>query len=136
MDMILTIILVIAFVLIEYSKIKKKLAAESQKRQVVEHEFLADEDMPEVENYEEEILRKNEKFESNSSKSQSYFTYETVSEPETPTETSAPFSSQKPDQNRIQEVENETETDNLNLHDPEELKKAVIYGEILKNPYN
>ena len=36
----------------------------------------------------------------------------------------------------LQEVENETETNDLDLHNPDELKKAIIYGEILKNPYN
>ena len=136
LDVLITVV-IIGFVLLgNVSKLRKKYSSVSKPTVVSEPDW-EDEDLSyEGESYEEKLSLENEKFVTNSSKSQSYFTYETVSESDVPMELSQPSSFQKSNENHLQEVENETETSNLDLHDPDELKKAVLYGEILKNPYN
>ena len=93
-------------------------------------------DFPHTEYEEDVMMQENEKFEADSSKSESYFTYETVLDQEVKESETASSMSSKSSGIQLQGVENETETGKYDLHNPEELKKAIIYGEILKNPYN
>ena len=136
LDILITVVIIGMVLLGNVSKLKKKYSSVSKTTVASEPDWV-DEDLSyEEESYEDKLGLENEKFETNSSKSQSYFTYETVSESDVPMEPSQPSSFQKSNENHLQEVENEIETSNLDLHDPNELKKAVLYGEILKNPYN
>lgn len=136
MDILITILIVVSVVGWEYLKIKRKMASEAQKAAARKRAYNGVEEYPEVEIPETDFEWKNEKFETDSSKSESYFTYETVSDQEGKEADMASSMSSKSGGINIQEVENETETDKYDLHNPEELKKAIIYGEILKNPYN
>ncbi|MBP5649738.1 MAG: hypothetical protein J6X01_01520 [Bacteroidales bacterium] len=136
MDVLITILIVVSIVGWEYLKIKKKMASEAEKAAARKATFNNVEEYPEEEIPEEDFVWKNEKFEEDSSKSESYFTYETVSDQEeNSVHTAASYASES-DRIHLQEVENETETEKLDLHNPEELKKAILYGEILKSPYN
>ena len=136
MDVLITILIVVSIVLWEYLKIKRKMASEAQKAAARKRAYNGVEEYPEVEIPETDFEWKNEKFETDSSKSESYFTYESVSDQEAGDTNTASSYSSKVGGIHLQEVENETETDKYDLHNPEELKKAIIYGEILKNPYN
>jgi len=112
------------------------MASEAEKAAARKATFNNVEEYPEEEIPEEDFVWKNENFEEDSSKSESYFTYETVSDQEeNSVHTAASYASES-DRIHLQEVENETETEKLDLHNPEELKKAILYGEILKSPYN
>jgi hypothetical protein len=136
MDVLITILIVVSIVGWEYLKIKKKMASEAEKAAARKATFNNVEEYPEEEIPEEDFVWKNENFEEDSSKSESYFTYETVSDQEeNSVHTAASYASES-DRIHLQEVENETETEKLDLHNPEELKKAILYGEILKSPYN
>lgn len=136
MDVLITILIVVLVVGWEYLKIKKKMAFEAQKAAARKRAYNGDEEYPEEEIPETDFEWKNEKFETDSSKSESYFTYETVSDQDVKEGEKASPMSSKSSGIHLQEVENEIETDKYDLHNPEELKKAIIYGEILKNPYN
>jgi len=136
MDVLITILIVVAIVGWEYLKIKRKMASEAQKAAARKKASNADEVYSEEVIPEADFTWKNEKFEADSSKSESYFTYETVSDPEVKEADMSSSVSVKSSGIHLQEVENEIETDTLDLHNSEELKKAIIYGEILKNPYN
>jgi hypothetical protein len=136
MDILITVLITVAIVGWEYLKIKRKMASEAEKAAARKAAFNNAEEYSEEEFQDAEFAWKNEKFEAESSKSEPYFTYESVSEPGMEVADTASSYSSKASEIHIQEVENETETDNLDLHNPEELKKAIIYGEILKNPYN
>ena len=136
MDVLITILIVVSIVGWEYLKIKKKMASEAEKAAARKATFNNVEEYPEEEIPEEDFVWKNENFEEDSSKSESYFTYETVSDQEeNSVHTAASYASES-GRIHLQEVENETETEKLDLHNPEELKKAILYGEILKSPYN
>lgn len=136
MDILITILIVVSIVGWEYLKIKRKMASEAQKAAARKKAYIVDEEYSEEVIPEADFTWKNEKFETDSSKSESYFTYETVSDPEVKEADMSSSVSAKSSGIHLQEVENEIETDTLDLHNPEELKKAIIYGEILKNPYN
>lgn len=79
---------------------------------------------------------KNEKMEANSSKSGAYFTYEDGNCDKVQARKVASDSRVDDPVFEPQSVDNEKKRPELNLQDPEELKKAVLYSEILKNPYN
>ena len=135
-DILITLVIFVILIGSEVLKMKKKQAAASQKISIEEDEEEEYFDSLEENSYEEIPVMKNEKNKSNSSKSTTYFTYEEDSGVESP---SPSPEATKPSNNgeiNIQEVENEIETKDINLQDPEELKKAIIYSEILKNPYN
>ena len=136
MDILITVLITVAIVGWEYLKIKRKMASEAEKAAARKAAFNNAEEYSEEEFQDAAFAWKNEKFDEDSSKSESYFTYESVSGQEAGDTNTASSYSSKASEIHIQEVENETETDNLDLHNPEELKKAIIYGEILKNPYN
>ena len=136
MDVLITVLIVVLVVGWEYMKIKRKMASEAQKAAAKKMAYNDGEEYPEEEIPDTDFAWGNEKFEADSSKSESYFTYETVSDPEAREADSASSVSAKSSGIHLQEVENETETENLDLHNPEELKKAILYGEILKTPYN
>ena len=136
MDILITILIVVSIVGWEYVKIKRKMASEAQKAAARKKAYNAYEEHSEEEIPETDFAWKNEKIEEDSSKSESYFTYETVSNQEIKETETATSMSSKSSGIHLQEVENEIETDKYDLHNPEELKKAIIYGEILKNPYN
>ncbi len=135
-DVLITVAIVVLIVGWEYLKIKRKMAAEAQKAAARKAAYNEVEEYPEEEIPEVDFAWKNEKFDEDSSKSESYFTYESVSGQEAGDTNTASSHSSKVGGIHLQEVENETETNNLDLHNPEELKKAIIYGEILKNTYN
>ena len=136
MDILITILIVVLIVGWEYLKIKRKMASEAQKAAARKKAYIVDEEYSENRIPETDFAYKNEKFETDSSKSETYFTYESVSDQEVKEADMASSMSSKSSGIHLQEVENEIETDSLDLHNPEELKKAIIYGEILKNPYN
>lgn len=136
MDILITILIVVSIVGWEYVKIKRKMASEAQKAAARKKAYNGYEEYSEEEIPETDFAWKNEKIEEDSSKSESYFTYETVSNQEIKETETATSMSSKSSGIHLQEVENEIETDKYDLHNPEELKKAIIYGEILKNPYN
>ena len=136
MDILITILIVVSIVGWEYVKIKRKMASEAQKAAARKKAYNGYEEYSEEEISETDFAWKNEKIEEDSSKSESYFTYETVSNQEIKETETATSMSSKSGEIHLQEVENEIETDKYDLHNPEELKKAIIYGEILKNPYN
>ena len=136
MDILITFLIVATIVGWEYMKIKKKMASEARKAAAKKKAFDDVEEYLKEEFSEEDFAWKNEKFETDSSKSESYFTYETVSDREESSADMTASSASESDRIHLQEVENEIETDTVDLHNPEELKKAIIYGEILKNPYN
>ena len=136
MDILITILIVVSIVGWEYVKIKRKMASEAQKAAARKKAYNGYEEYSEEEISETYFAWKNEKIEEDSSKSESYFTYETVSNQEIKETETATSMSSKSGEIHLQEVENEIETDKYDLHNPEELKKAIIYGEILKNPYN
>lgn len=136
MDILITILIVVSIVGWEYVKIKRKMASEAQKAAARKKAYNAYEEHSEEEIPETDFAWKNEKIEEDSSKSESYFTYETVSNQEIKETETATSMSSKSGEIHLQEVENEIETDKYDLHNTEELKKAIIYGEILKNPYN
>lgn len=79
---------------------------------------------------------KNDNFVENSPKSESYFTYEDVREKETDYACQAESISRNKSKVILQDSENEEETNDIDFSDPQELRKAVIYKEILENPYN
>ena len=135
-DVLITLVIFAVFIGSEILKIKKKSASNTSQRQYAEEDPEEEFVFSEMDYFDGKEKWKNEKFESNSSKSASYFTYEDASSSEEmipPSMKAEPSSSAKIN---LQEVENEIETPKIDLHDPEELKKAIIYGEILKNPYN
>lgn len=135
-DILITLVIFAVFTGSEVLKKKKKAASTASQKVHNEVDFGEDYESPERDYFKEREKWKNEKFDTNSSKSTSYFTYEDVSSSEEvipPSMKAEPSSSAKIN---VQEVENEIETPKIDLHDPEEIKKAIIYGEILKNPYN
>ena len=136
MDVLITVLIVVAMVFWEYIKIKRKLASEAQKVEARKAKKNIDEEDGNDEIFEENFVRKNEKIETDSPKSEPYFTYEMVSDQEVNNADTETFHSSESARIHLQEVENEIETDKLDLHNPEELKKAILYGEILKNTYN
>ncbi|MBR4536327.1 MAG: hypothetical protein IKO62_06685 [Bacteroidales bacterium] len=136
MDILITILIVVSIVGWEYLKIKRKMASEAQKAAARKKAYNVDEEYPEGGGPEENFAWKNEKFETDSSKSEPYFTYESVPDQGTEVAGTASSYTSMTGGIHLQEVENETETNDLDLHNPDELKKAIIYGEILKNPYN
>ena len=136
LDVLITVVIIAVVLLGNVSKLRKKFPSSSQTTELGEDDWEGEVLSSEGESYEKKWRSQNEKIETNSSKSESYFTYETVSDPNVQLETSAMSSLQKTNEIHIQEVENETETADLDLQNPEELKKAILYGEILKNPYN
>ena len=135
-DVLITLGIFAIFVGSEVVKIKKKMASSASQSHTGKVNLEEDFEPLEEDYFVEKEKRKNEKIEPNSSKSTTYFTYEDTSAPEDLISTSAKTKPSSSDEIHIQEVENETETFNINLQDPEEVKKAIIYGEILKNPYN
>lgn len=136
MDILITLVIIAIVLGKELLKIKKKLASVAEK-QTQETTHLEDvDDIWKKMSYERKGMSENEKFESDSSKSESYFTYEDVSDSETPDLASGRPSPSWTHEIHLQEIENEIETSEINLDNPEELKKAIIYGEILKKPYN
>ena len=135
-DVLITLGIFAIFVGSEVVKIKKKMASSASQSHTGKVNLEEDFEPLEEDYFVEKEKRKNEKIEPNSSKSTTYFTYEDTSAPEDLISTSAKTKPSSSDEIHIQEVENETETLNINLQDPEEVKKAIIYGEILKNPYN
>ena len=135
MDIIITIIIIAVLLASEYVKEKKKRIEELNKA-AQKKAFSETKTSNKRKNYRENFSHENEIFENNSSKSQPYFTYESVSAQDKGDGSSKPPMSETAEDFRLQEVENEIETCDINLHDPEELRKAVLYGEILKNPYN
>ena len=136
MDILITMVIIAIVLGKELLKVKKKLASVAEK-QAQETTRLGDGDeIWKTVSYEREGMSENEKFESDSSKSESYFTYEDVSDSETSDLASGRPSPSRTREIHLQEVENETETSEINFDDPEELKKAIIYSEILKKPYN
>lgn len=84
----------------------------------------------------ENSTMENDNFNENSPKSESYFTYEEVREKETDYARQEETISQNESQVILQDSENEEETNGIDFSDPQELRKAVIYKEILENPYN
>ncbi len=100
----------------------------------------------EVDNYFEDDLEmapeevgptfKNDIFDKKSSKSESYFTYEEVRERETDYAQKEEPIAKSETKDILQDSENEEETNFIDFSDPQELRKAVIYKEILKRPYN
>lgn len=135
MDIIITIIIIAVLLVSEYAKEKKK-REEALKKAAQKKAFSQTKKSNKRNNYSENFSRENEIFEKNSSKSQPYFTYESVSAQEKGGGSPEAPMSETVEDFRTQEVENEIETRDIDLHDPEELRKAVLYGEILKNPYN
>ena len=136
-DVVVTIAIIAVVIGSEVVKIKKKIASVSPPKNVREFDDGEEKFEPiEAPFFEDRKFVKNENFNPKSSKSMSYFTYEDVPEVEAvDLETMAENPSLTPT-NQIQEIENETEALNIDLNNVEELKKAIIYGEILKNPYN
>lgn len=135
-DVLITLLIGVILIVREVIKIKKKTASTPQKiiQDIGEKEGY--EERPENGFFYTSTTTENEKIEDNSSKSPSYFTYEDISksEEEPPViKKDEPFVAKE---TYLQEVENEIETTEIDLQDPEELKKAILYGEILKNPYN
>jgi hypothetical protein len=135
-DILITLVIFVILIGSEVLKMKKKQAAASQKISTEEDEEEEYFDSLEENSYEEIPVMKNEKNKSNSSKSTTYFTYEEDSGVESLSPSSEATKPSNNGEINIQEVENETETKDIDLQDPEELKKAIIYSEILKNPYN
>ena len=135
-DILITLLIFAVFIGSEVLKIKKKMASTAQKKYANVEDSEEKFESMETDYFVEKEKRKNGKIESKSSKSPTYFTYEDVSASEEVILPSGGTNPSASDEIHIQEVENETETTNINLRDPEELKKAIIYGEILKNPYN
>lgn len=135
-DILITIGIFAVIVGSEVVKIKKKMASSASQSHTRKVNLEEDFESAEEDYFVEKEKRKNEKIEPNSSKSSTYFTYEDVSAPEEVVRPSAKTKPSSTDEIHLQEIENETETLNINLQDPEEVKKAIIYGEILKNPYN
>ncbi|MCQ2285045.1 MAG: hypothetical protein MJZ57_09105 [Bacteroidales bacterium] len=84
----------------------------------------------------ENSTMENDNFNENSPKSEPYFTYEEVREKETDYARQEETISQNESQVILQDSENEEETNGIDFSDPQELRKAVIYKEILENPYN
>lgn len=137
LDVLVTIVIIAVVLVSEVVKIKKKMASISPQNSIKVDEQEEGEFTPsDVDYFAQRESVKNEKFNPKSSKSMPYFTYEDVSGTEAvDLETIEETPSVSP-KIQIQEIENETETLDINLDNPEELRKAVIYGEILKNPYN
>ena len=135
-DVLITIVIIVIVVGGEALKVKKKIASVSEKQARKEVESEDEYDLRQTVSYKKKEKLENEKFGDNSSKTSPYFTYEDVSDNENfDLAADRPRPSQT-QEIHLQEVENETERTEINLNDPEELKKAIIYGEILKNPYN
>lgn len=84
----------------------------------------------------ENSTMENDNFNENSPKSESYFTYEEVREKETDYVRQTASISRNESKVVLQDSENEEETNDIDFSDPQELRKAVIYKEILENPYN
>ena len=135
-DVLITLGIFAFFIVSEVLKIKKKQASSAQKNTVNMTEPEEDFESLEMDYFVEKEKSKNEKNKPNSSKSTTYFTYEDASSPEDIIPPSMETNPSSSAEIHSQEVENETETSDIDLQDPEELKKAIIYGEILKNPYN
>ena len=135
-DVLITLGIFAVFIGSEVVKIKKKMASSASQSHTGKVNLEEDFESLEEDYFVEKEKWKNEKIEPNSSKSSTYFSYEDVSASEEVIPPSAKTKPSSTDEIHLQEVENETETLNINLQDPEEVKKAIIYGEILKNPYN
>lgn len=135
-DVLITLLIVVILVVREVIKIKKKTASIPKKIIQDIGEIEGFEERPESEFFYTSSTMENEKIEDNSSKSPSYFTYEDISKSEEDPPVIKKDESSVAKETYTQEVENEIETTAIDLQDPEELKKAIIYGEILKNPYN
>lgn len=85
---------------------------------------------------EEPYNAKNENFKVNSSKSSSYFTYEDENRGQEKVQDKPSGNISTQQFNNLQNVDNEDKKKEINLQDPDELQKAILYSEILKNPYN
>ena len=116
-----------------------------KQREPVRKMYVASDEI-EVDNYFEDEFEtipeevdpnlKNDIFDENSSKSEPYFTYEEVRVQETDyAQKNEPIAESKTKDN-LQDSENEEETNCIDFSDPQELRKAVIYKEILERPYN
>lgn len=136
MDILVTLIIVVVWVVAEIVKATSKQAVESYKKAQQKRRVQPPKQTRYNESVGNEFMHKNEFFEEKSSKSQPYFTYESDLERGDRVGDSRLSGVENLSQNQIQEVENEIETLDIDLQDPEELRKAIIYGEILKNPYN
>ena len=136
LDILITVIIIAVVLVSNVAKLRKKIPSQSETQVVSEPDWDEGEQLFEGENDVGKWASENEKIETNSSKFEPYFTYEAVSDQNEQDFPPSPSPSSNTHEINLQEVENETETTNLDLHDPEELKKAVLYGEILKNPYN
>lgn len=135
---ILTFIAILVItIVIEVKKGKKK---QQQRRQPSFQED--EEEVTETTTYwqaapnERESVSENEIFGENSSKSEAYFTYEEVADDEMKYADQKQKPSGAVSEKISQEVENEIETNEVDLSNQDELKKAVIYKAILENPYN
>lgn len=135
-DILITLGIFAFFIVSEVLKIKKKTASSTLQKHERREDLEEDFEPVEEDYFAKREKWKNEKIEPNSSKSTTYFTYEDVSDNEEDISTSVKTPPASSKESHLQEVENETETIDIDLQDPEELKKAIIYGEILKNPYN
>ena len=135
-DVLITLSIGVILIVREVIKIRKKTASIPQKiiQDIGEKEGY--EERPENGFFYTSTMMENEKIEDNSSKSPSYFTYEDISKSEEEPPVIKKDESSVAKETYLQEVENEIETTEIDLQDPEELKKAILYGEILKNPYN
>ena len=136
MDILIMVAVVVILVLREYVKVKRKINEEEERRKSRQRVVHGANTPPQTENLEEDFSYENEFFEENSPKRQPYFSYETASEQNVQNGDIETSPTDSGNENHIQEVENEVETSDIDLHNPEELRKAVLYGEILKNPYN
>lgn len=99
----------------------------------IENEFENDFEMVTAE---ENSTLKNDNFVENSPKSEPYFTYEELRETETEYARKEEPNSKSKSKVILQDSENEEETNYIDFSDPQELRKAIIYKEILENPYN
>lgn len=133
------LIMIVLAVVSGLVKRKKKQRKQVRKKHIVNNKI-------EVDNYFEDDLEmaseevgstfKNDSFDKNSSKSEPYFTYEEVRVQETDyAQKNEPIAESKTKDN-LQDSENEEETNCIDFSDPQELRKAVIYKEILERPYN
>ena len=135
-DILITIGIFAIFIGSEVLKIKKKMASSTSPKPASIENLEEDFEHLDEDYFAEKEKLKNENFTQKSSKSTSYFTYEDTSPSEEVVSSSEAAQASTSAEKSVQGIENETERLNIDLHDPEEIKKAIIYGEILKNPYN
>ena len=155
LELLLALVVTVVFSLM---KRKKKQASAAQKKHTLSHRYQDEssssktddlESIHEIFNqmesaFEEDVNEQmevdsrfatNEKNDENFAKSEPYFTYEANSEEAAGLEQNQIVVEDHPAHFQSQESENEEETLLINLNNPEDLKKAVLYSEILKNPY-